>query len=731
MNQVIGADQGELFGADREAAAYLLTWTPSDGPTALESAAFPFERISDIAEVESWRKEINRPIYHIHKWWAQRLGSVFRSIVLGTFSPATADLFELFYRPVRLDRPVVFDPFMGSGTTIGETLKLGGRAIGRDINPVAAFLVRNAVGMPSRNHVLKTFHDIERDVASDLTSYYRSEDGSTVLYFFWVKRLPCPACRQDVDLFSSYVFAQHAYPGRFPDAKTVCPSCGTINTVPHDSTDATCSACSHCFDPSAGPAQGRNATCACGTTFAIASRARELGTPPAHRLYAKLVLTASGAKEYQAADDFDQRLYERAAAELAEGPIGYPVVAIAPGYNTDQVLNYSYRYWHEMFNARQLLCLGKLAARIRTIPDPGLRDLFCCLFSGLLEFNNMFASFKGEGTGAVRHMFYHHILKPERTPLEANPWGVKSGSSGSFLTVFDRRLLRALDYAENPFELRVAEKGGRKVGAKVFDLSAPLSHRPASTATQFEEGRAVYLSCGDSAATDLPTASVDAVITDPPFFDNVHYSQLADFFFVWQQFVLEGGVAHDRSTTRSSAEVQNSDAVLFGERLTAVWKECHRVLRPRGLLAFTYHHSRPEGWACVLESLRAAGFVVTHAFPIKAEMSVATPKHQAKEPIDLDMVMVCRKRSGEGATVSEAMRDEAIREASSQVGRLRSAGRSVSRNDVRVIVMAQVVARLSRAAAASTSDMVKWDDVLEVAIHALHADRGSAQAKMI
>jgi hypothetical protein len=47
------------------------------GPCALEDDQFPFEAISDVAEVESWRKEINRPIYHIHKWWAQRLGTVF------------------------------------------------------------------------------------------------------------------------------------------------------------------------------------------------------------------------------------------------------------------------------------------------------------------------------------------------------------------------------------------------------------------------------------------------------------------------------------------------------------------------------------------------------------------------------------------------------------------------------------------------------------------------------
>ena len=53
----------------------------------IESDSFPFEFISQLAEMESWRKEVYRPIYHIHKWWAKRLGSVFRGILLGSALP--------------------------------------------------------------------------------------------------------------------------------------------------------------------------------------------------------------------------------------------------------------------------------------------------------------------------------------------------------------------------------------------------------------------------------------------------------------------------------------------------------------------------------------------------------------------------------------------------------------------------------------------------------------------
>jgi len=697
---------------------------------AIEDPRFPFERFSEIAEMESWRKEVNRPIYHVHKWWAQRLGPVFRAILLGVFSPAHSDPFDLFYKPVRLTGAVVFDPFMGSGTTLGEALKLGARAIGRDINPVAHFAVRNALRAHSRQDVLDTFHAIERDAAPTIKRFYRTElPGSgpcEVLYYFWVKIVPCPRCNQNVDLFTSYVFAQHADAKRNPEARAVCPGCGAINTVRYNAHKVSCTICSKCFDPSTGPAKGQTATCPhCCHAFPIAKTVRALGAPPQHRLYAKMVLKPGGSKEYLAPDDHDRALYREAAALLRKRENPYPIAPIEPGYNTDQVLNYCYTHWHQMFNDRQLLCLSLLAERIRAIPEESLRELFTGLFSGTLEFNNMFASFKGEGTGAVRHMFSHHILKPERVPLEANLWGTAK-SSGSFSTLFKSRILRALDYAEHPFEIRLTSKNGKMASDKVYGLSCPLAQDVAGNWSDFKRNKALYLSCGDSATTDLPAESVDAVVTDPPFFDNVHYSQLADFFYIWQRHILGKNGIHQSSTTRSSKEVQQSDRALFTERLTGVWKECYRVLPSDGLLVFTYHHSRPEGWQSILRALLHAGFRIVATHPIKSEMSVAAPKQQAKEPIDLDIIMVCRKRDGslDSTPPSPSLIAEAAREARSQIARFSAAGRYLSRNDVRVVIMAHLIKRLSWL---SDSVVLRYLDSMNESIESLITALHSSQ----
>jgi putative DNA methylase len=706
-----GAPYGEPLVAER-------------GERAIEDG-FPFEQVSEIAEVESWRKEIYRPIYHVHKWWAQRLGSVFRAAILAAASPKGSSVMDLFYEPVRLPGVVVFDPFMGSGTTVGEAQKLGCTVIGRDINRVAHRAVRVALGPVNRRQVDEQFRALESSVGKELKKLYRSSDSDgrpcDVLYFFWVKVLPCPGCGERVDLFSSYVFATHAYKKENPEAKITCPDCGSILTARFDATDVLCR-CGTRFNPQVGPAKRTTAVCrGCGHEFPIAKTAHRSGKPPDHRLYAKLVLRSDGSKEYLPATEANLAAYRRASKRLKDLAPPLPSFPIPDGYNTRQILNYGYRHWHELFNDRQLLALTKLAAAIRDLPEGAAREALAVLFSGTLEFNNMFASYKGEGTGAVRHMFSHHILKPERTPIEANPWGTHK-SSGAFSTLFRSRLLRALDYRQAPFELAVTYESKRKSGRKVVGVSSPMGspivqHYPT---TGLKPGT-TYLSCGDSSQTDLPSKSVDLVITDPPFFDNVHYSELADFFFVWQQLYFGNG-PHLTGTTRQDVEVQDADACSFAEKLRGVFAECHRVLRDDGLLVFSYHHSREDGWAAMAQAVMGAGFTIVQAQPVKAEMSVAAPKSQAREPIDLDVLLVCRKRGTDHRprrTDNEALR-RSIGTAGNKVGRFNRAGRRLSRNDVRVILLSQLLVELTAGRTAAdvavalgsllpeTRDAIEW-----------------------
>jgi putative DNA methylase len=191
-------------------------------------------------------------------------------------------------------------------------------------------------------------------------------------------------------------------------------------------------------------------------------------------------------------------------------------------------------------------------------------------------------------------------------------------------------------------------------------------------------------------------------VTDPPFFDNVHYSELADFFFAWQR--LESN-ANSSSTTRSPSEVQDSNADRFAGKLMAVFRECRRVLKDNGLLVFTYHHSRPEGWRSLASAILGAGFTVINSQPVKAEMSVATPKSQAKEPIQLDIIVVCRKQDRHDRRQAPSV-PQAVERARSKICRLREEGFALSRNDRKVVLYGQLLATLGKATDATAIDRI-------------------------
>jgi len=655
----------------------------------------PFARLSLIAERESWRKELQRPVYYLHKWWARRLGSVFRGILLAACLDETEDFWERYYGENGLDDTVVFDPFMGSGVTLGEALKLGCRVIGRDINPVPYVACRAAFSPYDHSQVLATYRRLEAELAPRLLGYFETEtkggERATVLYYFLVKVVHCPECGKDIELFKTRVFSRNAVPRKDPSARSLCPDCGAVNSTLFDAERVVCPACSRAYDPQQGNITRAKVRCdGCSHSFRLVDRMKSLIGPLPFRRYAKMLLTAGGQKRYEALNTFDRQLERQVADEFAQIAGNFPVVPIEPGYNTNQMLRHNYRHWHEVFSDRQLVCIRHAIDAIRRIDDGDLRTLFACLFSGVLEFNNLFTSFKGEGTGAVRHMFAHHVLKPETMPLEANIWGT-SKSSGAFSCLFRSRVQRALAYKADPFELRLNASKTKRVRGINCPIAAPV----ARTFGEFHsQPKAAYLSAGDSSCTDLPDKSVDLVVTDPPFFDNVHYSQLADFFYYGLNQILE---LSDSTTTRSRNEVQDTDAGLFTSKLTSVFTECSRVLRDRGLLIFTYHHSRHEGWSAVHRAIRHSGFVCEQAYPIKAEMSVSMPLRQAKSPIHLDLVLICRRDTGSGAVEANGDRlESAIQDAERQVLSLKRVGIKVSLGDAKVILMGRVLCEAHR-----------------------------------
>ena len=161
-----------------------------------------------------------------------------------------------------------------------------------------------------------------------------------------------------------------------------------------------------------------------------------------------------------------------------------------------------------------------------------------------------------------------------------------------------------------------------------------------------------------------------------------------------------------RPTTRRPEEVQDTNVHSFTVKLRAVFTECHRVLKEEGLLVFSYHHSRESGWLAVAAAALGAQFSIVEAQPVKAEMSVAMPKSQSKQPINLDVLIVCRKKARDFRTrrMGADALSGAAAEGNSRIRRFNATGRRLSRNDVRVVLLSLLLVELSAGRSADQVD---------------------------
>lgn len=650
---------------------------------------FPIEFIDKIAETESYRKDIYRPIYHIHKWWAKRLGSVFREIVIGSSSEEWDD----FYSQIDYDRQVVLDPFMGSGTTLGEALKLGCKVIGNDINPVSTFIVKQALTHIDKKELIVEFKEIEKDISARIKKYYKTQilgedELADVLYYFWVKVVTTPD-GESLPLFSNYIFSKNAYPSRKPESKVVCPHCYNIFTCLYNSTSECCPECNNSFNPQIGIVKGEHIFDSKGNKHKIRDLINATNNPPQHKLYAILAISKNQQKVYIKPSQYDFDLFDSVCDELqlVEATLPLPKMKVREGHNTNQAKKYNYNNWWDFFNPRQLLSLGILYKRILEIENQVLREQFITLFSTTLEYNNIFCSFKGEGTGAVRPIFFNHILKPEKTPLENNVWGTDK-SSGSFSKLFTSKLLKAKQYLCEPFELQIIPQNGEnKAITKKIVCSNAINPHIVDNWHEFENSDVLLLN-GNGGNLPIPDNVVDSIVTDPPYFDFIHYSELSDFFYSWiREGLSEYYPYFQRSDSSDTKEVQDKDSQRFSEKIANIFKECYRVLKNDSLMSFSFHHSSFDGWLAIYSALIKSGFNIISAYPVKAEMDVASPKSTTKQPINIDSIIICKKTT----TIKDHSKVNVLANYQNYLDRFALLNRTLSDSDKFVILASQLL----------------------------------------
>lgn len=447
--------------------------------------------------------------------------------------------------------------------------------------------------------------------------------------------------------------------------------------------EVTCPETKVVFKPEVGtvPKRSNYACAACGTVQDVLATVKASGKTGPMAAYAVQGYAPKrdaagkpyGGRFFAAADVAHARLYDAAFAEWEMRKDGdlkdyWPRSAVPYGFmtgiaNGDIREGHGFTHWWTMFNPRQMLVHAQLLKAIVNIGDYDweVREYVLGAFQQYLRNQSLFTLWNVQGD-KLEPQFANNNYHPKSTVVE-NCVFPKLGR-GNWASSIEG-IIEGRDWAIQPWEAVSIE------GLKRHDVT--LAEQLSGKSEKVFPGDPVQkATVTQGSSTDLGSisdGSLDLVITDPPFGGLLHYSELADFFYVWLRLVLKDKYPDyftAEYTPKSLEAVANKarepeDPDGFYQRLlTQCWREAHRVLKPSGILAFTFHHSEDEPWVAVLESLFDAGYYLEATYPIRSDETKGEGEFGSKT-IEYDIIHVCRKRTEEPKPVSWArMRREVL-----------------------------------------------------------------------
>ncbi len=695
---------------------------------------FPIEQVNDLADREGRAKLYYRPLSTMHKWWARRLGCVFRAITLyslvddpdsveihdqdqtdvnlSDFGEETDNdgktdigqridavslnnpdaLWDLYPKDVRVDEKTVLDPFMGGGTSLMEAIRFDAEVTGVDTNPVAWFTSKKELEAHQTDieDLQDAFEDVQESVADDLQSLYETpcphdtDHVAEAVYAMWVRELDCTSCDETIPLFKDYRVANGRYEN--DDKYNVyCPECGSIFLTDDYKSESVCPECSHEYIPANGPVtRGGNYVCpCCGLKYPIVEAIAD-GQSYSEKLYAIEYYCSdcedegkdrSTFKGYKPPTEEDLAKFDRARErwksdeELREyvpsGDIPKGAITAASRINGNDVFRHGYETWQDMFNDRQLYCLSTLLSAIDDIEDQSAKEYLLLAFSDSLMFQNRFALYNVSGT-KIEGIFRQNSYTPRVEYAENNVWGTRAGR-GTFQNTWEK-IVNAIEFAHHPTERYLED--GELIQTEPFDHPV---------------GGTYSLHQGDIREVDLES-EYDAIITDPPYYDNVVYSEVSDFFYVWQRLLLSDEYQSFTAeiTPRNESIVANpavdKDSESFEAELKQSFSRVQEVLKDDGVLVFTYRHGGKESWGALVRSLCDEGFDITATYPISANLN----DFIMGDELSFSVIVVARPASDREPISWSSLRRQMHRSSRHVRDEIRE-GQTISEGDISVV----------------------------------------------
>lgn len=549
--------------------------------------------------------------------------------------------------------PKVLDPFSGGGSIPLESLRLGCETYACDYNPVANIILKCTLEYPQKFSTstddslvtttkenklvndLKKYGDwVFSEVKNDIKIFYKADSsGEEIDGYIWSKTVPCqnPQCRIEIPLMRRYWLTnkEKRRIALFP----ISSRSGINFKIVGDGFEKL----PKTFDPNKGSISKAIVTCQkCGSTIdAKTTKKLFAENPENERLIAIIFHNKIKGKGrfYRLATATDiknvvnaKKRLEKKIPTLEEkwkiSPI--PDESLPPkGTLGFRIQNYNLKTWGDLFNPRQKLSLITFVEKIREVHD-------------LIA--------KEHDKEYAKIISTYLALTLDRVVMSTNRFTFWRADSETVMPMFSNQTVSMVwDYTE-PNTFSSIGRRWESLFLDTLEIIINCGKNCVSPAT-VEQSSATSLSYEDS--------YFDAVITDPPYYDNVPYSHLADFFYVW----LKRSIGHLYPGLFSTPLTPKTNEVVaysntpggwdsgkkhFETNLRKSFQEIHRVLKPDGIAVIVYAHKSTAGWETLIKSLLDSGLVITGSWPLRTER-ISRSRGQGSAALASSIYMIMRK----------------------------------------------------------------------------------------
>lgn len=545
--------------------------------------------------------------------------------------------------------PTVADVTAGGGSIPWSSSRYGLPTLANDLNGIAAAVLRAGVDVPARQGaaLLEPIKQWGRllcaRVEERLRPYFPLAAGEGVVAYIWANAVACPRTGRLVPLMPDKWLRKTA--GKEVAVRLITSLDGVELTEPR--FEVVEGRAVDKVDAATGYVAGGKGVSPYDNLVIDSEyiKAEAQAGRMSQVMYAVAVKTAGGKKEFRSPTEGDLTALKDASAELARLKSDWiaagilPSEDVDPGLKTQEPLRFGMTSWQDFFTDRQALVHGVFGEEFATLipevraamPDKADDVLFeLALMQGkALNYNSRLTSWHVTRQ-VMRSVFDSHNLAFKWTFAEFE------GARALYSWCLDQ-----LVYAYGGIATLMDETGAA-------DIAGDQAVERRVTVTQ-----------GGAASLPYDTGSITHICMDPPYYDNVMYAELADYFYVWEKRTLGRLVpeyfkdalsdkdneavanpARFAAMGRRKSELADLD---YESKMTAIFAESHRVLRGDGVLSVMFTHKRAEAWDTLGMSLLQAGFTIETSWPVNTEAEYSL--HQANMNSAASTIMlVCRKR---------------------------------------------------------------------------------------